>query len=113
MQLNADFSKFESGAVASDILVVVRGLVSEHQRHRQLKKECTRDVNEDQTAAAVTGTIAGSDIKLSAVRKDEGCVISAGNAAEIWDGTRSALVERVSVGIEKRNKGRQNKSCWV
>lgn len=103
--------------MASDILVVVRGLVSEHQRHRQLKKECTRDVNEDQTAAAVTGTIAGSDIKLSAVREDEGCVISAGSTAEIWDGTKSALVEaeveRVLVRIEKRKKGGENQSSWL
>lgn len=62
--------------------------MSEHQRHRQSRKECTRDVNEDQTAAAATGTIAGSDIRLSAVREDEGCGISAGSAAEIWDGDK-------------------------
>jgi len=38
--------------------------------------------------------MASSDIKLSAVREDEGCVISAGGAAKICMGrTRWALVE--------------------
>lgn len=92
------FSKFESGAVASDILVIVRGSVPKHQRHRQLKKkkkkkECTRDVNEDQTTAAATGTTVSPDTKLSAATEDESCVIGAGSTADIWDGTGSALVE--------------------
>lgn len=44
------FSKFESGAVASDILVIVRGSVPKHQRHRQLKKKKKkRNVHETST----------------------------------------------------------------